>query len=385
MADCTVAVLGGGVGGVVAARELRRRLPRSAAIVVVDRQEMHVFQPSLLWLMAGQRRPEQFTRPLSRLKRKGIEFVQGEVTAIDPARKALRVAGREIVADYLVISPGAEYAPHAVPGLAEAGHNLFTVEGASRIRDSRAALREGRLVILVARTPFKCPAAPYEAAMLLEHGLRRRGARGRVSVDLYTPEPGPMPVTGKAVSMQVQTMLEERGVGYHPQHAVAGVDPAGKVIRFQNGATAEYDLLAYVPPHVAPAVVVSSGLANESGWVPVDRHTMETVHRNVFAIGDVTTVPLSVKLPLPKAGTFAYGQGLAVAQTIVRRVAGDSGFAAEFSGFGECFLETGGGRAAIGRGNFYAEPAPEIRLRPPSRLWHLGKVWFEKQWLRRWL
>lgn len=385
MADCTAVVLGGGIGGVVAARELRRLLPRRSRIVLVDRSDTHLFPPSLLWLMLGRRRPEQFSRPLVRLGRKGIEFVRGEVTAIDPARRAVSVDGREITADYVVISLGAGYAPDAVPGLAQAGHNLYTLDGAAKIRDMRGTLTAGRLAVLIARTPFKCPAAPYEAAMLLENDLRRRGVRDRVSVDVYTPESGPMPVTGPAISAQVRAMLEGRGIGYHPQHAVAEVDPAGRTLRFQNGAQAGYDFLVYVPPHVAPEVVKASGTTGETGWVTVDRNTMETKFPNVFAVGDVTLIPLSMKLPLPKAGTFAVRQAKAVAGTIARRARGDTAGVERFTGFGECFLESGGGRAALARGDFYAEPAPTVRLRPPSRRWRLGKVWFEKYWFRRWL
>ena len=385
MADCTAVVLGGGIGGVVAARELRRLLPRRNRVVLVDRSDTHLFPPSLLWLMLGRRKPGQFSRPLARLERKGIEFIKGEVTAIDAARKAVSVDGREITADYVVISLGAEYAPQAVPGLAQAGHNLYTLDGAARVRDMRRTLTEGRLAVLITRTPFKCPAAPYEAAMLLEDDLRRRGVRDRVTLDVYTPETGPMPVTGPSVSAQVRAMLEGRGIGYHPQHAVAEVDPAGRTVRFQNGVQAGYDFLVYVPPHVAPEAVKAAGITGETGWVTVDRHTMETKFANVFAVGDVTMIPLSVKLPLPKAGTFAVGQAEAVARTIARRAGGDTTGAERVTGFGECFLEAGGCRAALGRGDFYAEPAPAVRLRPPSRRWRLGKVWFEKWWFRRWL
>jgi sulfide:quinone oxidoreductase len=55
-----------------------------------------------------------------------------------------------------------------------------------------------------------------------------------------------------------------------------------------------------------------------------------------------------------------------------------------FNGHGACFLEAGDGKAGYGSGDFYAEPAPQVQLHPPSRRWHLGKVLFEKRWLRAW-
>ena len=128
----------------------------------------------------------------------------------------------------------------------------------------------------------------------------------------------------------------------------------------------------------------AAGLTNEAGWIAVDRGTLETSHPNVFAIGDVTTIPLSVGLPLPKAGTFAHGQAKAVAKTIAARISGH-GKEPTYAGFGECFIETGNGRAGIGRGDFYGEPRPDVKLYRPTRLWHWWKIWFEWRWLRRWV
>ena len=118
--------------------------------------------------------------------------------------------GSELTGDYLVIALGAEYAPETIPGLAQAGHNFYTLAGAESLREARMNFRTGRLVVLVSGVPFKCPAAPYEAAMLLESDLRRRGARDRTSVGLYSPEPGPMGVAAMAISapMSMSTMTE---------------------------------------------------------------------------------------------------------------------------------------------------------------------------------
>ena len=383
MAGTTTVILGGGVGGLVTANELRQRLGSEHRVVIVDQGGKHIFWPSLLWVQVGLREPDRIVRDLSVLERKGIEVIKAEVTRIDPERKVVEASGKELRADYLVISLGAQLAPELVPGLAEAGHNLYTLEGATAIRDGRKSLTSGTLTVLVARTPFKCPAAPYEAAMLLEHDLRKRKVRDDVSVALYSPEAGPMAVTGPDVSAGVRRMVEERGIDYHPQHQVTEVDPAGKRLRFSNDVEAEFDLLVYIPPHVAPAAVREAGLTGESGWVSVDRRTMETSSSGVFAIGDVTGIPLAVGMPLPKAGVFAHREGEAVAKTIAARITG-KGEAGIFDGHGECFVEVGGGKAGFGRGNFYAEPLPAIKLHDPTRYWHAGKVLFEKQWLRRW-
>ncbi len=379
----TILVLGGGIGGVVAASRLRRALPREHRVVLVEREADHLFQPSLLWLMLGQRTAAQIVRPIARLARRGIETVRGSVERIDPARRTVVVNGKEQTADYLVIALGAELAPEAIPGLAQAGHNLYSLAGAQALSAARAKFQRGRIVLLVSAMPFKCPAAPYEAAMLLADDFRRRGVRAAVSIDVYTPEPGPMPVAGPEVSKQVRQMVESKGISYHPEHSVTQVDAGKKHITFANGASAEYDLLVYVPPHRAPPVVKEAGLLGPSGWVTVDRATLATSFAGVFAIGDVTGIPLAIGKPLPKAGVFAHGQAEVVARNIAAEI-NAAPASARFLGHGECFVETGAGRAGYGSGNFYAEPAPQIALRPPGRLLHLGKLLYEKFWLYRW-
>jgi sulfide:quinone oxidoreductase len=378
----TVLVLGGGIGGIVASTRLRKQLPREHRVVLIEREVDYVFAPSFLWLMTGLRRREKISRPLANLY-KGIEWVQGTVEKVDPESHTVIVNGRELTGDYLIIALGADLVPEVIPGLVEAGHNFYKLAGAETLRDARLGLRAGRVAVLVSAMPFKCPAAPYEAAMLLEYDFRKRKLRQDIKVDLYSPEPGPMPVAGPEVSRQVRELVESRGIGFHPEHVVTQVDPGARVIHFANGATAAFDLLAYVPPHRAPGVVTECGLTGESGWVGVDRQTLETRFPGVFAIGDITGIMLGIGKPLPKAGVFAHGEAEVVAGNLVHEITG-KGKPVRFDGHGECFIETGDGRAGFGSGNFFAEPAPEIKLRQPSRTLHVGKVAFEKYWLYEW-
>ena len=202
--------------------------------------------------------------------------------------------------------------------------------------------------------------------MLIDADLRKRGLRDRTQIDLFAAEPGPMGVAGPDVSRGVRAMVESVGIGYHPEHQVVGVDTDSRRARFSNGVEAGYDLLVYVAGHRAPRAVAEAGLVGESGGVSVDRHTLATTFDGVYAIGDVTSIPLKLGKPLPKGGVFAHAQAEVVARNIERAVTGH-GQPKEFNGHGECFVETGGGKAGFGSGDFYAEPLPQVTLRPPSR------------------
>lgn len=377
----SVVVLGGGIGGLVAALGLRRRLPRKHRVVLVDGTGKHVYAPSLLWLLNGSRTPRDLTRDLTRLERKGIEVVKGEVLSIDLEAREVRTRAAEIPYDHLVVSLGSDLDHAAVPGLEGAGETFYTVAGAVALRDRLRAFRGGSVPIVIAGLPFKCPAAPYEAAFFVEAVLRSRGVEARV--DVYTPEGLPMKVAGPEVGAGLVGMLEARGIGFHPEHQVSEADPDAGSLRFRNGEEVPFDLLAYVPVHRAPAVVREAGLTDGQGWVPVDPRTFRTEHENVHAIGDVASVRLPSGMPLPKAGVFAHGQAKVVARNIAARIKGD-GARAEFDGHGSCWIETGDGRAAFGEGDFYAVPSPSVTLHRASRSRHWRKVLFEMYWMWRW-
>lgn len=378
-----VLVLGGGVGGSTVALELRRALAPEHRLTLVERAEHFVLGASLLWVIVGERGPEEVKRPVAGLFARQVDVARGEIQRIDPQRREVTVDGRTLAAEHLVLALGADLDPTSIPGLAEAGHSFYDLAGAIALRDALAQFQGGRFVLLTAAPAYKCPAAPYEAAMLVEWDCRRRGSRAATTLDLFAAEPGPMGVAGPAVSAAVRQMLESKGIAYHPGHQIVRADPGQRRLEFSNGVTAEYDLLAFVAPHRAPRCVRDAGLTGESGWVPVDRSTLKTRFERVWAIGDVTGIPLSLGKPLPKAGTFASGEAKVVARAIAREITG-SGVAEAYRADGECWVETGDGLAAYGSGDFFAEPTPRVRLEPPSAEGHRAKEAWEREWLTRW-
>lgn len=388
MAGKTIAVLGGGVGGLVAANELRRLLPRQHRVVLVERDLRHAFAPSFLWVMVGDRRPDQIVRDLRTLVRQGVDVVQAEVVGIDPAGGRVETTRQPISYDYLIIALGAELAPEAVAGLEETAHTFYAWDGAARLHQALRAFPEngGTVAVVVSTVPYKCPGAPHEGAMLIADHFRRRGLRHRVEVHLYTPEPQPMPVAGPDLGEAVKEMLRARGVVFHPFNKLAAVDGRARELLFEGQAPVKFDLLVAIPPHRSPRVVRDAGLINEAGWVPVDRATLRTRYENVYAVGDVTAIPIpgrwkpDAPLMLPKAGVFAHGQAEVVARRIAAEIAG-SPASAEFGGNGYCVLEAGEAMAGFAFGDFFAEPSPQVELRRLGRAWHWGKVLFEQWWL----
>lgn len=230
--------------------------------------------------------------------------------------------------------------------------------------------------------PFKCPAAPYETALLTDYLLRKRGVREKVNFQFLTTEPQPMPVAGPVVGDMIKGILLERDIEYQPNQKLTSVDPASKELQFEKGEKIKFDLLLAIPPHKSPSVVTESGLGDGPGWIPVDGRTLRTKYDDVYAIGDVTAIKLPSGMMLPKAGVFAERQAQVVANSIASEISG-AAEVQKYDGKGSCFIDTGYGKAGYASGDFYAEPKPLVNPRKPGRIWHWSKVLFEKYWLWR--
>src|SRR3990172_7607811 len=167
MSGKTILVLGGGLGGLMAASHLRRLVSDEHRIVVLEKKEKFSLCMSNLWLMTGEREAmEEGERPLAGLADRGIEWVRADIEGIDAAARTVKSSAGSLQGDYLVVALGAEKNPQAVPGFAEAALNLYEVDGSLEIRQALAEFGGGRIIVLVSRTPFSCPSAPYEAAFL---------------------------------------------------------------------------------------------------------------------------------------------------------------------------------------------------------------------------
>ncbi len=383
----TILVLGAGTGGTIIAKELSKKVGNDdevslVNILVFEKEVKNVFSPSLLWLMVGKRKPEQVYRDTNKIAGAGVEVIIGEIEKVNPEKISVTVKGRESASgrtsykgDYMIISLGVEQVTEH--NLNNFGYDFYTLEGAKKFNERLQNFKGGKIAIVVPSLPFKCPAAPYEATMLVESYIRNKGLREKTEISLYTPEPGPMPVAGKELSGSVRQIVEKKGIKYFPEHQLTSATE--KTLTFGNGKTADYDLLAYTPKHQCPPVIRETSLTGKSGWVEVNRNTMETNFPNVYAIGDIVYMPLEMGKPLPKAGVFAHYEAETVAHNIARKIEGRKPNKT-FNGDGQCFLESGDGKAGYAGGNFFGSPFPVVKMKKPGYFWHWTKVWFEKYW-----
>jgi sulfide:quinone oxidoreductase len=370
-----VVVLGAGFGGLELSTRLSEQLGDEVDVVLIDQADSFVFGFSKLDVMFGRTTAEAVRHSYRDVVKPGVRFVDSTIRAIDPEHRAVETDAGRFEGDVLVVALGADLDPAATPGLLEAGHEFYTVAGAFATRDVLDRFEGGRVIVGVTSTPFKCPPAPSETALLMHDFLVRRGLRAASEISLVMPLGVPIPPS-PAASAALLGVFAERGIGWFPERLVRSLDPQRQVAILANGDEMPFDLFLGVPVHRAPAVVLESGMCVD-GWIPVDPLTLETGFADVYAVGDVTSVGT------PKAGVFAEGQAGVVADAIVARHRGEES-TSRYDGRGICYLEFG--REQVGRVEvtFRRGEPPNGQFDDASALYTADKADFGSSRIRRW-
>ena len=331
-----VVVLGAGFGGLELTTRLSEALGDTADITLIDMAEGFVFGFSKLDVMFGRTTADTVLHRYDQIVKPGVRFVRTTIRAIDPVARRVTTDDGTFDADVLVVALGADTDGSATPGLLEGGYEFYSVPAAFALRQVLADFAGGRVIVGVTSTPFKCPPAPSETALLMHDLLEERGLLDSSEVSLVMPMGVPIPPSPQA-SKALLAEFERRGIHWHPDRLVRALDPDRRMAVLSNGEELPYDLFLGVPVHRAPQVVLDSGLT-DNGWIPVDPLTLRTSFEGVYAVGDVTSVGT------PKAGVFAEGQAAVVAEEILALAAG--GTTPTYDGHGLCYMEMGHGRVA---------------------------------------
>lgn len=382
-----ILILGAGFGGLASANLLRKSLPREQQITVIDKNQYFMMGLVNLWILSGIRTLEDSRVALNKLENRGIRFLNDEIISMDLSRGSVNTSQHKLEYDYLILALGAELAPERINGFIDnGGFDLYDAEQIPKLREEILALKHGRIVICIADIPYKCPPAPYEASLLIKDILVKNGTRDSVDIDIYVPTPIALPVAGTKISQDVVDLLNNNQINFYPLHKLKTV--SDKEIQFENGKRINYDLLIAIPPHQVPQIVNKSGLLSDimQNWIAVDRFTLRTKYKNVFAIGDVTEIRLDRTITIPKAGIFAESEAKVVSQQIINEITNnDKKGHPKFDGKGFCFMEIGNKKAGYIDADFYNVAGPITRLESPSEESYHRKVDFERSRIGEWL
>jgi len=376
-----VVILGGGFGGLAAATELRNSLSAlEIKISVIDKKDWFMVGFAKLWIITGTRTFENSIGSLNELSKKEINFIKDEILTIDLQNKNVKTKLQNVSYDYLIISMGTILAPQKIPGLTEHGFNLYDHNQLSEIHDKLECMNSGKIAISIMGMPYKCPPAPFEASLLIDSMLRKRGIRDSVQIDFYSPAPITLPAAGPEVSKQILELVNSENITFHNSSKIKSVE--SKKLIFEN-SEADFDLLLAIPPHIAPKVIYDSGLAKEPGFIPINRDC-KTSFKNVFAVGDVTILSVGENMVVPKAGIFAEGEGITVAKNIISKIQSKEETEL-YDGKGGCFIESGRDTASVLEVDMFSNSKPSTDLSESTTDNLSKKLEFEKERLSKWL
>ncbi|CCC81091.1 NAD(P)/FAD-dependent oxidoreductase [Thermoproteus tenax] len=357
----TIVIVGGGVGGIFTANKLAAKLHGEikrgdVSILLIEQNEIQTYQPGFLYVPFQELVPDVMFRSVSKLLNPLIKLEKDTVSKIDlNNKKIITQSGKEHKYDYLVVATGATVKVGSFSGYGKWWSTVWTYEGAKRVREMLREFKGGTVAVAVTSTPYKCPVAPYEFLGLLNDYLMATGLRAKTKVIFTTVAPH------LHAQPQVNKFLEETlsmwGFEYHTKFQVNSIEE-GKVV---GSSEIKADLIMAVPPHGGSDVVIKSGIGDQAGWVPVDRHTLQIQAQGAtgaeYALGDATN------LPVPKAGSVAHFQSEIVSNRIADELKlGHSD--ARYDGRVICFILTGFEEATMVSWN-YENPAKFPP--PPSR------------------
>ncbi len=382
----TLVVLGAGTAGTMIVNKLRKALPRGEwEITVVDRDDMHHYQPGYLFVPFGDLDPSDVVKPRKEHLVKGVQFIEAEaeVDRVEAEHDRVRLAdGRSLPYDYLVIASGSTPRPDQTPGMdgqewRRSIFDFYTLDGAKALRKALQQFTGGRLVVHVTEMPIKCPVAPLEFAFLADAWLGERGLREQTELTYVTPLDGAF--TKPVASRALGHMLADRDITLEPEFMVERIDSEAKTLVSYDEREVGFDLLVTVPLNMGADFVARSGMGDELNYVPVDKSTFQsTAHAHIFAVGDASNIPTS------KAGSVAHFAVEIFVDNFLQLIDGEP-MTHAFDGHANCFIESGHGKGMLIDFNYDTEPLdgtyPVPKLGPmhllkETRLNHLGKLSF---------
>ncbi len=369
-----ILVLGAGFGGLELTTRLSDEFGDRVEIVLIDQSAEFVFGFSKLDVMFRRARPASVRHSYRDIVKPGVRFVHATVRSIDPQARRVETDAGSFEGDLMVVALGADLDPPATPGLIEGGHEFYTVDGAFEARDVLTRFAGGRVIIGVLSTPFKCPPAPSETALLLHQDLVERELWDQSEISLVMDFSRPIPPSPNASSALLEAFAA-RGIEWHAQREVCELDPSRNVASLRDGGELAYDLFLAVPVHRAPTVVVESGMTVD-GWIRVDPLTLETSFPDVWAVGDVAAVGT------PRAGVFAEGHAAVAAERIAARIRGTAS-SAQYGGRGICYLEFGHHQVALVDVTFFGDQRSGELIGPSEEL-AAEKAEFGSSRINRW-
>lgn len=369
--DFQILIVGGGTAGITVAASLRRRGGADLDIGIIEPSDVHYYQPAFTLVGGGKGSLEKLRRDEDSLIPKGVEWVRDSVAEFDPEHDAVVLkSGKQLTYEYLVVCPGLELNWEKIAGAKETlgRHSVcsnYDPDYVSDTWDSIQNLKPGSKALFTqAPLPFKCPGAPQKIAYLAADYLRKKGILKKCEVHFYTHAPAMFAVP--LFAKELDKVAARYGIQVHFQRNLVAVDGENRKAIFEavgeqdkgKRVSSEFDMIHITPPQSPPAAVRNSPLANEAGYVDLDKNTMQhTKYKNIFGLGDAGSTPNS------KTAAAIRKQSPVVVTNLLASINKDP-LSTDYDGYASCPLTTAYGKVMIAEFIYGGKVTPTFPLDP---------------------
>ena len=378
-------ILGAGTAGTMMLNKLLPVLNKKEwQITIVDKEEIHYYQPGFLFLPFGIYSPKDVIKPKKDFFPKGANVIISGIERIEPKDNRVKLMnGKALDYDYLIIATGTDINPSEIEGMLGDGwrkniFDFYTFEGAKALGEHLSGFEKGKIVINIAEMPIKCPVAPLEFVFLADWWFTKRGIRDKIELSYVTPLSSAF--TKPKAAEKFGDFLSKKNIELIPDFNIARVNAKSNKIISWDEREVEYDLLVTIPTNMGDQAIARSGMGDELNFIPTEKHTLRSKeYENIFVIGDATDLPSS------KAGSVAHFQSEILLDNLLRAIEGKP-LKESFDGHANCFIESGFGKGILIDFNYDTEPLPgkfplpgvgPFSLLKETRMNHYGKMMFK--------
>ena len=354
-----ILILGGGTAGITVAAQLRRKL-KDYDLAIIEPSTKHYYQPLWTLVGAGVFPKEQSEREESAFIPKGADWIQDYVAELQPEQNCVVTRdGRRITYDYLVIALGIQVDWNKIPGLAEGVGSKqicsnYSYQQVDYTWECVSNFKGGTALFTMPNTAVKCGGAPQKIMYLADDHFRKSGVRDKSNV-IFASGQGSLFAVEK-YRKTLEKVAARKSIDIRIKHNLVEIKPDQKEAIFEHLDTKErvtipFDMIHVTPPMSAPDLIKSSILANATGWVDVDKYTLQhPKFLNVFPIGDCSGLPTS------KTGAAIRKQAPVLVKNLISAIQGEP-LEAKYDGYTSCPLVTGYGKLVLAEFDYEGKPA----------------------------
>jgi len=376
-----VLIIGGGTGGIMTAASLLRK-KKSIDIGLLEPSDTHAYQPAWTLVGAGTYSMAKTKRPMASVMPKGLDWIKDFATGFDPEKNTVSTkSSGDITYDYLVVSPGLVMEPSMIEGLEDVLDKDNVCSNYTNPEHTWKVLKNfkgGNALFTQPTTPIKCGGAPQKIAYLSADYFRKNN----INANVIFATPGGVIFGVKKIADTLNNVISRYGIHFRPHYAPVKIDAANQVVTFkwvnpgdnqcvvnENNALSEklsgesfieipYDMLHLAPPQAAPKFVRESVLANATGWLDVDHHTLQhNKFPNIFGVGDIAG------LPTAKTGAAIRKQVPVVVDNLIHLIDRQAMGHKSYNGYSSCPLVTGYGKMTLAEFDYDQNFIPDPKLK----------------------